>query len=399
MKNGKNGKSNNVYASVTGVGMDVHYKFSSVTMRDAHGIVVHRERLDHRDRSALRERLSRWPKNVPIAMEASFGWAWLADLMTELELNPELSNCYKIQQMRQARGWVKTNRKDADLLSLLPYEKSDWWKVWMSPPDVRDRREQMRHRADVVVIQTETKNRIWALFHRHGIFCEASDLFGVAGRKFLAELCAAGRTADVVLPPGALEALRSLLDLLNHIRMQLAKIARELRKQLARSDLAKRFDGIPGIALILAHTMIAEIGVLERFSSHRQLASYSLLAPRSNDTGEPDGRAPLGRHLGRRGNRTLKWAFIEAAHGAVRSGGKWRDIYDRATDGGERNRNRGYIKVARELVKVVYSMWRNGTSYMDNPPARPGAVCRPSVCRMTETSLALSSARSGTGQP
>jgi len=387
MKNVKN-----VYESVAGGGMDVHYKFSSVTMRDAQGSVVRRERLDHRDKAALRQRLARWPKDVPMVMEASFGWGWLADLMKELGLQPELSNCYKVEQMRKARGWVKTNKKDADLLSLMPFEKDFWWKVWMAPPEVRDIRERMRHRTSLVVVQTETKNRIWALFHRHGIFQDSSDLFGVAGWKFLEALCREGRTADEVLLPGALCMLRGLVELLEDVRKQLAKIARELRGHLQRSDLARRLDGIPGIALILAHTLMAEIGRIERFASHRHLASYALLAPRSDDTGEDDGRPPLGRHLGHRGNRTLKWAFIEAARGAVRRGGKWRRIFDRATDGGERNRNRGYIKVARELAKVVYVMWKNGSSYMDNPPARPGSPRE----RMKNF---FSSARPGTGQP
>ncbi len=382
----------NVYESVTGGGMDVHYKSSEVTMRDAQGRVVRRERLEHRDRAALRKKLSGWPREVPMVMEASFGWGWLADLMTEMGLQPELSNCYKIEQMRRARGWVKTNQKDADLLSLLPGEKSDWWKVWMAPPEVRDLRERMRHRTSLVVVQTETKNRIWALFHRYGIFQDTSDLFGVAGRKFLGALCREGRTAEVSLRPGALEALRSLVELLEHVRKQLARMARELRGQLERSDLARRLDGIPGIALILAHTLMAEIGRMERFASHRHLASYALLAPRSNDTGEDDGRPPVGRHLGHRGNRTLQWAFIEAAHGAVRRGGKWRRIFDAATDGGERDRNRGYIKVARELAKVVYVMWKNGSSYMDNPPSRPGSP-RERMDRF------FSRARSGTGQP
>ena len=88
----------------------------------------------------------------------------------------------------------------------------------------------------LVRLQTATKNRISAIFHRHGLFHEFSDLFGAEGRA---------------------------------------------------------------------------------------LASYSLLAPISNDTGEPkSGGSPVGRHLGVRGNRTLKWAFIEAAHGAVRKGGR-----------------------------------------------------------------------------
>ena len=73
-----------VYERVAAVGLDVHYKFSTVTMRDAQAKVVHRERLEHGDRARLRERLSQWPREVPMVLEASFGWGWLADLMTEL---------------------------------------------------------------------------------------------------------------------------------------------------------------------------------------------------------------------------------------------------------------------------------------------------------------------------
>lgn len=392
LKNGKETAMKNVYGNVAGIGMDVHYKFSSVSMRDAQGRIVRRERLDHRDRAALRARLERWPRGVPAVMEASFGWGWLADLMRDAGLLVELSNCHKVEHFRKTRGQDKTNRKDADLLSLLPFEKDPWWKVWLAPPEVRDFRERMRHRSSLVTIQTETKNRIWALFHRHGIFVDESDLFGLSGRRFLAALCHEGRAGDVVLLPGALDALRSLLELLEHVRGQLARIARELRGQLARGGLAARLDGVPGIALILAHTLIAEIGRIDRFASHRALARYALLAPACDDTGEDDGRPPPGRRLGSRGNRTLKWAMIEAAHGAVRRGGRWRRMFDHATDGGRRNRNRGYIKVARELTSVVYAMWKNGTCYMDNPPSRPGSLRE----RMEKF---FGSARSGTGQP
>jgi transposase len=351
--------------------MDVHYKFSNVTFRDPSGKVVLRQLLDHRHRQELQERLNRWPTGIPVVMEASFGWGWLSDLLEEAGQEVQLSNCYKVEQMRKARGWVKTNKKDADLISLLPFEQSDWWKVWRAPPEVRNRREQMRFRGDLVGLQTMVKNRIHAIFHRHGIFHEFSDLFGGKGRKFLAELCLHNPTD---LSYQALLALRGQIKLLDHLRRQLADVARILHKQLVKTPLTMRLKTIDGIGLILAHVMAAEIGMIERFRNQKALASYSLLAPRSNDTGQDDPRhSPLGRHLGVRGNRTLKWAFIEAAHGAVRSGGKWRAIFDRVTNGGKKDRNRGYIKVARELVKVVYAVWSKGVDYQPVPPARPGS--------------------------
>ena len=359
-----------VESDVACAGVDVHYKFSNVTFRDGDGRVVSRQRLEHPDRRQLARRVDLWPRGIPVVMEASFGWGWFSDLLEQAGMDVHLSNCYKVEQMRKARGWVKTNKKDADLLSLLVFEKSDWWKVWRAPPDVRNRREQMRFRADLVESQTQAKSRIHAVFHRHGIFHEFSDLFGAKGRMFLAELCL-DNCAN--LPGEALLALRGQVMLLDHIRRQLADVARILHKQLGQRRLTILLKTIPGIGLILAHVLAAEIGRIERFKNHKSLASYALLAPRSNDTGQDDpSRSPKGRHLGHRGNRTLKWAFIEAAHGAVRSGGRWREIFDKATNGGRKNRGRGYIKVARELVKVVYAVWSKGVDYQASPPVRPG---------------------------
>jgi len=343
------------YEKVASAGLDVHYKFSTVTMREAQGKVAVRERLDHVNRAALRRVLAQWPRNVPFVLEASFGWAWLAEEMQQAGLSVALSNCYKVEQMRKARGLPKTNRKDADLLSLLAFESSDWWRVWMPPPAVRDRREWTRHRSDLVGIGTMTKNRIHAIFHRHGIFHNFSDLFGGKGRRFLGQLCRDGRSGEVSLAAGALAQLRGNVRLLDQVRRQLAELERELRRQLERTPLIQRLKGIPGLGLILANTLAAEIGQIDRFGSARSLR------------------------------------VIEAAHAAVRSGGKWRQLFDRYTDGGRRNRNQGYIRVAGELVKIVYVVWRKEVQYTDTPPARPG--------RRERAEKFLAIPRSGTGQP
>jgi transposase len=371
--------------------MDVHYKFSKVTFRDAEGRVVARERLDHTDRRQLLERLVQWPQGIPIVLEASFGWGWLSDLMLEAGLEPQLSNCYKVKQMRKARGGAKTNKMDADLQSLLPMEVDEWWRVWMAPPEVRDRRERLRFRADLVRMQTQTKNRVHAIFHRHGIFHEFSDLFGTEGRRFLKALCA---KRCKILPPGGREALGGQMLVLDHVQAQLRTIKQRLEKELEATPLALHLKSVPGFGLILSHVLISEIGDIWRFgANHKRVASYSLLAPIPDDTGD-DGEeesTPLGRHLGQRGNRTLKWAFIEAAHAAVRAGGRWRAMFDRHTQGGKKNRNRGYIKVARELVKVVTAVWRDGRMYSEEPPSQ-GASKRSKRRRRRNS-------RSGTGRP
>ena len=381
------------YGSVAYGGMDVHYKFSNVTWRDAAGRIVGREKLRHEDRVAVREQIGRWPRGTPVVLEASFGWGWLSDELAAAGLEPRLSNCYKVEQMRKARGQAKTNTKDADLLSLLPAEAEPWWQVWPAPPEVRDQREWLRYRMGLVAMQTQTKNRIHAHFHRHGIYHGFSDLFGGQGRRFLLTLCATGRHAGGELPPGALASLSGQVRLLFGLRAELASVAVQLRQSLERSPLVRRLKTIPGVGVILSHVIAAEVGRIERFAGHKALASYAGLAPQSRDTGEADpSRAPLGRRLGVRCNRTLRWAFVEAAHAAVRHGGRWRALFDRVTSGGTRDRQRGVIKVARELVKVVFVVWSRNVAYQEMPPSRPGDDASRSR-RVGQDS------RSGTGQP
>jgi hypothetical protein len=148
----------------------------------------------------------------------------------------------------------------------------------------------------------------------------------------------------------------------------------------------------------LGYTILAEVGRIERFRSARHLASYSLLAPRAYDSGDDDGEAPKGRHVGHAGRRTLKWVWIEAAHGAVRRGGRFREIFDRRTDGGKRERNRGYITVGHELCRIVYAMWNRKVDYTETPPPRPGCGRRRRDSRRARK-LTLKTSRPGTGQP
>jgi transposase len=369
---------------VTQIGVDTHRKFSKVTARDAAGKVVWRQRLEHADRSGLREQLRTWPEGTPVMLEATFGWSWLSDELEEAGLEPHLASSRKVAAWREARGMAKSNRTDADLLSELWTQQPRWWEVWLAPREVRDKREWMRYRMTLVALQSSLKNRIHAVLHRHGIVQPFSDLFGTAGRRFLSLLIAED---DARLSATAKATMRGYLGLLDHIRRQIAAATYALREQVERTAVGERLRTLPGIGWILAYTIVAEVGSIERFRNAKHLASYCLLAPRGYDSGDEDDDIPIGRHVGRIGRRTLKWAWIEAAHAAVRRGGRFREIFDRHTDGGKRNRNRGFITVGHELCRLAYVLWKKELTYTANPPPRPGSGSR------------KRKSRPGTGQP
>jgi transposase len=308
----------------------------------------------------------------------------MSDELKEGGVEPHLANSRKVAGWREARGMAKSNKIDADLLSELWGEKERWWEVWLAPPEVRDQREWFRYRMSLVRMQTRLKNQIHAVLHRHGIVMELSDVFGTKGRRLLNLLVA---PEDVTLPESGRSTLKGYLQLLDHVRRQIARVTRQLRKQLEQTRAGQRLKTLPGVGDILAYTIVAEIGRIERFRHVKQLQAYSLVAPRADDSGEEDEKAPKGRHVGHAGRQTLQWAWIEAAHGAVRSAGRFRAIFDRRTKGGKTDCNRGYIAVAHELCRLGYVLWKKDVDYSEDRLARPGQ-------RSSSTD-----SRPGTGQP
>jgi transposase len=387
-------------AKVTQIGLDVHRKFSIAAARDASHKIVWRERLDHVDRNGLRKRLSSWPAGTPVILEGTFGWGWMSDEVKEAGLDPHLSSGRKVAGWREARGIAKSNKLDADLLSELWDQKPElrhgelkrWWEVWLAPQEVRDQRELLRHRMSLVKVQTETKNRIHALLHRHGIVSAFSDLFGVTGRRFLSLLM----NDRQKLRETGRQTLKDQLILLDALRRLIARATRQFREQLKRSPDGQRLMSLPGISTVLAYTIIAEIGKIERFRKSRSLARYSLLAPQAHDSGDQREGKPIGRKIGHAGRHTLQWAWIEAARGAVRKDASFRAIFNRRTDSGKKDRNRGYITVANVMCKIAHAMLSKQTDYQEVAPSRPGSRTNhrggPSPHR-------TDSSRPGTGQP
>jgi len=89
---------------------------------------------------------------------------------------------------------VKNDERDAaDLADLLRMKRLP--EAWIAPPQVRELRELVRHRAKLVHLRTSLRCQVHAVLANHGVCVPVSDLFGVQGSMLLerAALSAAGR--------------------------------------------------------------------------------------------------------------------------------------------------------------------------------------------------------------
>jgi len=352
--------------SAQALGWDIHRKFSKVSLVEetAEGEyrIVERARLEHIDQDAMRRWLSRLPQQTPVGLEAAFGWPWVADLLLELNLDPHLGHPPALKVLAQHEA--KTDRCDGDRLGKFQLQ-GIFPESYMAPPEVRQIRERTRYRMALSSIRGAMKNRIQALLHRFGILHNFSDLFGKQGRRFLEQLD---------LPPASRAVLDSSLEVLDEVVRQIQDMEKWMEKNLDEDEIVRLLETIPGIGLILAYVIRAEIGEISRFPTARHLRSYAGAAPVSDDSADRHGR----RHCSPACNHTLRWALIEAVTGALNTQGtrgqRLRNLHGRLTHGGKSNKNQAKVALAGQLAELVFIVWTKRTPYEETPPARPGSI-------------------------
>ena len=253
------------------IGVDLHRRRSQIAIIDEHGELTLSRRIVN-DPETFKELLGD-PDGTHVALEATYGWEWLADLLEEVGYDVHLAHPLRTRAIAAAR--VKTDAVDAPTLAhllrtgLLP-------EAYIAPAELRDRRELLRHRAVLTRMRTAVKNRVHALLARQGIRPEHADLFGKAGREFLAAL---------ELPAGSRRRLDSLMSLIGDFDREITATTREIDARAKADDRVPVLCQIRGVGRYTAMLIIAEVGDVKRFPTARHLCAWAGLAPtvRSSD--------------------------------------------------------------------------------------------------------------------
>jgi transposase len=216
--------------------------------------------------------------------------------------------------------------------------------IWLPDPLVRAERERARWRLHLVRHRSSLKQRVHAVLLTHGKPCPVSDLFGVRGRQLLARLG---------LPEPWQGTIEASLRLIDELDREISECERELRRLGADHRYVPLLLTVPGIGWVLAYTIAAEIGDINRFPTPRKLAGYTGLCPRVYQSGERDLRGPLTKQ----GPRDLRWALVEAATHAC-TAPVYRDHYQqtKARIGKQRGAKVAQIDLARRLSEAIWHM-------------------------------------------
>jgi transposase len=122
-------------------------------------------------------------------------------------------------------------------------------------------------------------------------------------------------------------------------------------------------DGIHGIGVIAATSIVARIGPIGRFASPEQFIAYAGLAP---GVQQSDGTRRHGRIGGGGTDRHLRHYLIEATVWA-RHIPRYKSAYERTSK--RRGNKIGRLVVARMMLRSIWRMLRKGEEFAPTAPS------------------------------
>ena len=194
------------------------------------------------------------------------------------------------------------------------------------------------------------KNKVHAALIRNGIQSPWSDLFGVNGRKYLEK---------VTLPAMEQIVLCSSLKLLDFVQQEMNALEADLFARAKKNPNVPLLMGIPGISVLSALTILAEIGDVTRFLSPKKLACYAGLVPSVHQS----GKTRYTGNITKEGRATLRWILVQCAQRAIQSKGKLRAFYLGLKE--KKGHKIAIVATARKLLHIIWAVLVRQEEYRD----------------------------------
>jgi transposase len=294
------------------VGIDYHQDSVQVCVLDGGG-----KRLINRsvgnDAAEVARLATRHGRPQRVAIEACCGAADMAEeLATAQHLPVELAHPGYVARLKRSPD--KTDLGDAHLLADLA-RVNYLPTVWLAPESTRQLRRLVRHRAQLVRRRRDVKLRIRGLLRENRVRCGRAGAWKKAWMAWLEHEAPLAESDRWIVD----DHLAELTSLSRRITAAEARI----RAATAADPIVAKLLAQPGVGLVTAVTMRAEIGRFDRFDTGKQLARFCGVTPRNASSGARQADAGLVPA----GNPDLRTVLVELAHRLIsRVPGRWADL-------------------------------------------------------------------------
>lgn len=281
-------------------GLDLHGDNVFCTLMDGGRNVVFERRCPN-SLEAIGEALKPYGKRIAaLAVESTYNWYWLVDGLRRLQYHVKLANPARMQENIGLKH--ADDRTDARFIArqlvngTLP-------EGYIYPEETRGVRDMLRRRMRLVHARSGEWTSLESLVARH------------TGRELgIKELREASIGEILAGQPQALVMAQASYRHIEFLDKEVAALEKAVMAELPDREDYQRLMTVPGIGPVLARTILLETGPVERFKEAGNYASYCRAVKAEHTT---NGKKK-GECNGKSGNKYLAWAYVEAAHFAVR---------------------------------------------------------------------------------
>lgn len=198
---------------------------------------------------------------------------------------------------------LKNDRRDALTLARL-LRAGELTAVKVPDEDDEAMRDLTRAREDAISVERRAKQRTGALLLRHGRRYPGKTTWGRGHWRWLLQ--------QVMEHPAQQIVLQEYLDAVREASARVQRLAGQIREfipQWRRGPFVAAYQALRGVSLIVAVTVVAEVGDLSRFNNPKELMAYLGLVPSEHSSGAVVRRG----HITKTGNGHARRVLVEAA--------------------------------------------------------------------------------------
>jgi transposase len=198
---------------------------------------------------------------------------------------------------------VKTDRRDACGLARL-HRAGELTGVWVPDESHEAMRDLTRAREDAKLAETRARQRLGSFLLRHGCRFTGRTRWSTAYFAWLTTLRLPHPMQHV-----AVEEYRQAVE---EATARVTRLTAQLEAAVSTWELAPHIQALQslrGVSLVVASTVMAEIGSLKRFAHPKELMAFIGVVPSEDTTGDRVRRGPITKT----GNGHVRRVLIEAS--------------------------------------------------------------------------------------
>jgi transposase len=205
---------------------------------------------------------------------------------------------------RKSGDRIKTDRRDAVNLARL-HRSGELTAVYVPTAEDEAMRDLTRGREDAVKALRVARQVQLAFLLRHGYRYSGRSYWSTAHKKWIADIKMPHRAQQITLQ----EYVHAVQEQGERVQ-RLTRQIQELLPSWSLAPLVTALQALRGVSLIIAATIVAELGDLTRFDSAKQLMAYLGLVPSEHSSGGTTRRGGITKT----GNGHARRVLTEAAH-------------------------------------------------------------------------------------